>query len=242
MSNTTLEIEVFRYRPDVEEEGAWERYAVPCHPDDTLLDVLHHIKEDIDPTLSYRWSCGMGVCGSCGVSVDGTPVLACATRAAELAKSARVAPLANFSVIRDLVIELDDFRERLRAVKPWLIGAAEPSADEPPQTPAQLAEHANLASCIQCGLCDAACPALSHQPDFLGPASIALAWRYAHDPRDRGEAQRHLVLAGRRGVWSCTQSQACSQVCPQGVDPARAVQRSQLATALAAVGLRRARP
>ena len=237
------EIEVFRYRPDVEEEGTWERYSVPCHPDDSLLDLLHHIKEDIDPSLSYRWSCRSGVCGSCAMSVDGTPLLACATRVASLRARARVAPLANFSVLRDLVVELDDFLERLRSVKPWRIAAAElaSGAAEPLQTPAELAAHADLAACIQCGLCDAACPALSHQPDFVGPAAVALAWRAARDPRDQGEAERHVVLAGARGVWNCTQSNACSSVCPQGVDPARAVQRSQLATALRAVGLRRDR-
>jgi fumarate reductase iron-sulfur subunit len=243
MSQPPLEIEIFRYRPDVEEEGTWERYSVPCHPDDSLLDVLHHIKEEIDPSLSYRWSCRMGVCGSCAMSVDGTPRLACATRAAALAKPARVAPLANFPVLRDLAVELDDFLERLRAVRPWLIAPDAPAAGDGAslQSPAELAAYAGLAACIHCGLCDAACPALSHQPDFLGPAALAAAARYASDARDQGERERHALLVGRRGVWSCTQSQVCSTVCPQGVDPAGALQRSQLTAALRAVGLRRER-
>jgi fumarate reductase iron-sulfur subunit len=237
-----IEIEVFRYRPDVEEEGTWERYSVACRPDDSLLDVLNRIKDDVDSSLSYRWSCRMGVCGSCAMSVDGTPRLACATRAAALEKPARVAPLANFRVLRDLVVDLDDSLERQSAVRPWLIAPAEPAGEAASlQTPAELAAYADLAACIHCGLCDAACPALSQQPDFLGPAAIALAWRYARDPRDRGEAQRHPVLAGRRGVWNCTQSQACSKVCPQGVDPAQAVMRSQLSVALRSAGLRRDR-
>jgi fumarate reductase iron-sulfur subunit len=243
VSSPPLELEILRYRPDVEEEGTWERYSVPCHPDDSLLDALHHIKDEIDPSLSYRWSCRMGVCGSCAVTVDGVPQLACSTRVGGLKAPVRVTPLANFPVLRDLVVGLDDFLERLRVVKPWLIpGVQSAAADEPRQTPAQLAEFAGFAACIHCGVCDAACPALDRRPQFLGPAAIAFAWRYSRDSRDAGEGERHLPLVGERGVWSCTQSGACSVVCPQAVDPAQAVQRSQLGSALRWLGLRRSRP
>jgi len=244
MSGQPVEIEVFRYRPDVEEEGSWERYSIPCHPDDTLLDALHHIKEQLDPTLSYRWSCRSGVCGSCALSVDGTPRLACATRIAALGARVRVAPLANFAVLRDLAVDVEDLGERQRAVSPWLLADAAPAPEPavPLESPAALAAYAGFAACIQCGICDAACPALGRQPRFVGPSAVTLAWRYARDARDRGVERRHRVLAGERGVWNCTQSQACTSVCPQDVDPAHAVQRSQLLTALRALGLVRGKP
>jgi ferredoxin len=122
-----------------------------------------------------------------------------------------------------------------------MIAPREPQNGAGPPASAELIARARLAACIHCGLCDAACPALSHQPDFVGPAALALAWRVGRDPLDRGDAQRQPVLAGARGVWNCTQSQTCSRVCPRGVDPAQAVQRSQLETALRAVGLRATR-
>jgi fumarate reductase iron-sulfur subunit len=242
MSTAPLDVEILRYRPDVEEECVWERYSVPCRPGDSVLDVLNHIKEELDPSLSYRWSCRMGVCGSCAITIDGVPRLACSTRASELAAPARLAPLANFPVLRDLIVALEDFMERLRAVKPWLVPAEEPVADPKLQTPEQLAEYAGFAACIHCGLCDAACPALARRPEFVGPAAIALAWRYTRDSRDAGEASRHLTFVGERGVFNCTQSGACSVVCPQNVDPAQAVQRAQLTTALRWIGLRRRKP
>src|SRR6266849_10975313 len=118
----TIALEVFRYLPDQEEEPRFQRYEIPFRPDMVVLDALNYIKDHVDGTLSYRWSCRMGVCGSCGMMVNGEPKLTCAAFLRHYyPKTIRVEPLTNFPVIRDLVINLDDFLHKLKEVKAWLI-------------------------------------------------------------------------------------------------------------------------
>src|ERR1041384_3758627 len=118
----TIKLEVARYRPEQESEPTFQTYEVPYRKDWVVLDALNYIKDQIDGTLSYRWSCRMGVCGSCGMMVNGTPVLTCATFLQKFAPGPiRVEPLSNFPVVRDLIIEMSDFMEKLKKVKPWII-------------------------------------------------------------------------------------------------------------------------
>ncbi|MGH2393508.1 MAG: 2Fe-2S iron-sulfur cluster-binding protein, partial [Candidatus Limnocylindria bacterium] len=192
------------------------------------------IKDRLDGTLSYRWSCRMGICGSCGMTVNGEPKLTCATFLTDYAPGpVRVEPLANFPVIRDLVIALDDFMEKLHRVKPWIIRKVEKPVSEGEylQSPAQLDAYKQFSMCINCMLCYAACPVYGLEPAFIGPAAIALAHRYNLDSRDEGYRLREPVLTEAVGVWACTFVGECSVVCPKGVDPAAAIQRSKLAGA-----------
>ena len=229
-----VKFEVFRYRPEVDEEGSWQTYEVSCPDDWVVLDALNHIKDEIDPTLSHRWSCRMGVCGSCGVMINGTPELGCHTFVRNLDSPIRVAPLANFPVVRDLVVELESFMKKLKSVKPWIIRKVEKSVEhgEYLQSPEDLENYRQFSMCINCCLCYAACPVLAHEPDFVGPAAIALGFRYNQDSRDEGEAQRFDVLASKDGIWACSYANECSEVCPKHVDPAAAVNRSKLVAAL----------
>src|SRR5712691_3233574 len=218
----TVTLEVFRYLPEQEEQPRFQTYSVPFREDWVVLDALNHIKDHIDGTLTYRWSCRMGVCGSCGMMVNGVPKLTCAAFLRDYhAGPIRVEPLANFPVIRDLVVALDDFMAKLRAVKPWIIREVEkPIAEgEYLQTPAQLEAYKQFSMCINCMLCYAACPVYGLQPAFVGPAAIALAYRYNLDSRDEGYRLRELVLNEAVGVWECTFVGECSVVCPKGVDP-----------------------
>src|SRR5436190_6328161 len=143
MADKTVTLEVFRYLPDQEDEPRFQTYTVPFKEDWVVLDALNHIKDHIDGTLSYRWSCRMGVCGSCGMMVNGEPKLTCAAFLKDYyPNTIRVEPLANFPVIRDLVINLDDFMHKLKEVKAWLIpkkGNAVAPTGEYQQTPEQLA-------------------------------------------------------------------------------------------------------
>ena len=221
-------LQVTRYRPERDKTPTTQDYEIPLRKDWSVLDALNHIKDHVDGTLSYRWSCRMGICGSCGMTVDGEPKLACGTFLTDYAPGpVRVEPLSNFPVVRDLVVEIGDFMDKLSSVKPWIIREdEEPPADaEYLQTPTELAAYQQFSMCINCMLCYSACPVYGLDSDFLGPAAIALAQRYNLDSRDQGGHERLDVLSTEEGVWDCTFVGECTRACPKHVDPAGAIQR-----------------
>jgi fumarate reductase iron-sulfur subunit len=231
-----ITMQVARYRPEEESGQSLQSYEVPCPKDWVVLDGLNYIKDRLDGSLSYRWSCRMGVCGSCGMTVNGEPKLTCETFLSEYGSGpVRVEPLRNFPVIRDLVVEIGDFMRKLVMVKPWIIRADEQdvSAGEYRQTPAELDEYKQFSMCINCMLCYSACPIYGLEPGFIGPAAIALAQRYNLDSRDEGSAERLDILSEHDGIWGCTFVGECTEVCPKHVDPAGAIQRYKLTAALA---------
>ena len=229
-----ITIEVARYRPEKEAEPSFQAYEVPCRKDWVILDGLNHIKDYLDGTLSFRWSCRMGVCGSCGMTVNGEPKLTCATFLADYAPGpVRIEPLRNFPVIRDVIVDIGDFMQKLSAVKPWIIRDEEkPLAEgEYRQTPEQLDEYKQFSMCINCMLCYSACPVYGLDPEFIGPAAIALAQRYNLDSRDQGAVERLEILSQHDGIWGCTFVGECTKVCPKHVDPAGAIQQYKLKAA-----------
>jgi fumarate reductase iron-sulfur subunit len=232
--NDRIVLQVTRYRPERELKPTTQEYEIPLHEEWAVLDGLNHIKDRLDGTLSYRWSCRMGICGSCGMIVNGEPRLACATFLTDYSPGPiRIEPLRHFPVIRDLVVEISDFMRKLPEVKPWLIredAAAEPQA-ELLQTPAELDQYKQYSMCINCMLCYSACPVAGLEDGFLGPAVIALAQRYNLDSRDDGARERLDVLSTPEGVWGCTFVGECTTACPKGVDPAGAIQRYKLTAA-----------
>ena len=203
----TVTLEVARYRPEQESEPTFESYEVPFEKDWAVLDALNYIKDQIDGSVSFRWSCRMGVCGSCGMTVNGDPKLTCACFLGDyLPGPIRVEPLRNFPVIRDLVVDIADFMTKLKIVKPWIVRKKEEKKIEEGeyrQTPAQLDVYKPLSMCINCLLCYSACPISGLEPGFIGPAAIALARRYSQDSRDEGSEERLEILSGRDGIWQC---------------------------------------
>jgi fumarate reductase iron-sulfur subunit len=233
-----ITLQVARYRPEQESEPVFDEYEVPCHSDWVVLDGLNHVKDQMDGTLSYRWSCRMGICGSCGMTVNGEPKLTCATFLADYAPGpVRVEPLRNFPVIRDLVVDLGDFMRKLVRVKPWIVRAAEKplASGEYLQSPEEMDEYKQFSMCINCMLCYAACPIYGLDPKFIGPAAIALAQRYNLDSRDEGAPERLEILSEHEGIWGCTFVGECTKVCPKNVNPAGAIQRYKLNAALESV-------
>ena len=231
-----ITLQVARYRPEQQSEITFDEYDVPCPQEWVVLDGLNHIKDRLDGTLSYRWSCRMGICGSCGMTVNGEPKLTCATFLADYAPGPlRVEPLRNFPVIRDLIVDIGDFMRKLVRVKPWIVRQAEKplSEGEYRQTPLELDEYKQFSMCINCMLCYAACPIYGLDPKFIGPAAIALAQRYNLDNRDEGASERMEVLSEHEGIWGCTFVGECTRVCPKHVDPAGAIQRYKPTAALA---------
>ena len=230
-----ITLQVARYRPEEEAAPTFQEYEVPCPKDWVVLDGLNYVKDRLDGTLSYRWSCRMGICGSCGMTVNGEPKLTCATLLADYAPGpVRVEPLRNFPVIRDLVVEIGDFMRKLNRVKPWIIRKDHKSLSdgEYRQTPQEMDEYSQFSMCINCMLCYAACPIYGLDQEFIGPAAIALAQRYNLDSRDEGARERNEVLSEHDGIWGCTFVGECTKVCPKDVDPAGAIQRYKLTAAL----------
>ncbi len=229
-----ITLEVFRYMPEENSGQTYQSYEVPFRKDWVILDALNYIKDELDGTLSYRWSCRMGVCGSCGMMVNGEPVLTCASFLETFYPGPiRIEPLTNFPVVRDLIIEMSDFMQKLERIKPWIISNDEdPPNGEYLQTPSQLMDYKNYSMCINCMLCYSACPVYGLEPGFLGPAAIALGQRYNLDSRDSGEKLRNEILSADDGIWQCTLVGECSVVCPKDVDPAAAIQRLKVSSTI----------
>src|SRR5438477_755860 len=222
-----ITMQVSRYRPEVESDASLQEYEVPCPKDWVVLDGLNYVKDKLDGTLSYRWSCRMGVCGSCGMMVNGEPKLTCAAFLKDYYPNPiRVEPLAHFPVIRDLVINLDDFMHKMKELKTWLVPKEEKpvSAGEYLQTPEQLAQYKQFSMCINCMLCYAACPVYGLEPKFIGPAAIALGQRYNLDSRDGAKDERANFISSSEGIWECTYIGECTRVFPKRVHPTRAIQ------------------
>ncbi len=232
-----ITLEIARYSPEQDQAPYFESFEVPVYKEWVVLDALNHIKDTVDGTLTYRWSCRMGICGSCGMMVNGEPKLTCATFLSSYAKTGskiRVEPLRYFPIVRDLVTELSDFLVKLKKVKPWLMPKEQPplSQGEFLQTPEQVDRYKQFSMCINCTLCYAACPVVGLDPVFVGPAAIALAQRYNMDSRDQGAPERTAILAHPDGVWGCTFVGECTRVCPKHVDPAGAIQQYKIAAVL----------
>ncbi len=235
MSTRTIELEVLRYRPEQDKEPFFQTYKVPCEDEWVVLDALNYVKDELDRSLSYRWSCHMFVCGSCGMMIDGEPKLACKAFLKDYSSSKiRVEPLSNFPIERDLVVVLDDFIDKLTSVKPYLLPKEQQSLEkgEYLQTPAQLKAYKQYTLCINCLCCYAACPQYGLDDTFVGPAALALAHRYNMDSRDVGRRARENVVAAHEGIWHCSFVGACSQVCPKDVDPAGAIQQAKFTSAV----------
>ena len=229
-----IKLEVTRYSPERDAAPGLESFEVPFHNDWVVLDALNYIKDNVDGSLAYRWSCRMGICGSCGMMVNGEPKLTCAAFLSDYAPGpVRVEPLHYFPVVRDLVIEMSDFMAKLQKVKPWIMRRDEKALAEGEylQTPQQLEAYKQFSMCINCMLCYAACPVYGLDPLFIGPAAIALAQRYNLDSRDQGARERLQILSQHDGIWDCTFVGECTKVCPKHVDPAGAIQQYKLTAA-----------
>jgi len=242
----TVAFEVLRYNPADGRKPRLQEYSVPVTKGMTVLDGLNWIKEHKDSTLSWRSSCRMGVCGSCGMFINGLPRLACNNQIIHLHSDRIVIkPLPNYDVVRDLVPDLDSFLKKHQAVKPYLIRKDRMEQDHPTgeyfQSEQELVNYIQFAYCIKCGLCLSACPTVATSEEYAGPQSLTQGWRYMLDTRDEGAAERESEMYSRHGVYRCHFAGACSQVCPKGVDPALAIQLAKKDAFLRSFGLRKRR-
>lgn len=231
----TIVLDILRYQPEGEAEPYVQRFHVDFTADMSLLQGLQHVKDELDGSLTFRWSCRMAICGSCGMMVDGIPRLACRTFLRDLGPGpVRVEALEHFPIERDLVVDAGDFIDKLTRIQPWIVPREERTLaqGEHRQSPEELERYEQFSHCINCMLCYAACPQYGLDRKFLGPGLTALLTRYNEDSRDAGQAARMDLVHSEDGVWSCTAVGVCSEVCPKGVDPANAVNRNKSASAV----------
>jgi len=231
-----IALHVLRYQPERDAAPRTDQWTIPFTDDMSVLQGLQYVKDELDGSLAYRWSCRMAICGSCGVMVNGEPKLGCHTFLREYYPGpVRIEPLEHFPIERDLIVDIGDFIEKLALVKPWIVPRAPRRLDEGVylQSPAELERYDSFSQCINCLLCYAACPQYGLDRSFLGPAATALLHRYNSDSRDGGRAERMELVHSEEGVWACTAVGYCSEVCPKLVDPANAVNQNKTASAVA---------
>ncbi len=206
----------------------FEEFKVPVIGGMTVLEGLIYIKENLDSTLSWRASCRMGICGSCGMFINNFPMLACQTQIMDLKSDViEIKPMPNYPIIKDLVPNLDKLIEKHKSIKPYTLrkeGTPEEIEGEFCQSVEELERYEEFTFCIKCGICLAACPTVATAEEFLGPQALTQAYRYSVDTRDQGYEERKEVVDNPLGVFRCHFAGSCSEACPKGVDPALAIQ------------------
>ena len=219
--------------------GQFLAYDVPRLENQTVLDVVTYVQRKLDATLSYRFSCRVGMCGSCAMTVNGRPRWTCRTHVARVATSGRleIAPLKNLPVIKDLTVDMRDFFTKgVRAggvFKPTR-SRADDFARIPPADPKRRVADDGI-ECIGCAICYAACDVVSWNPDYLGPAALNRAWTLVNDSRDGAGAARLRAVAGDAGCHSCHSQQGCQEHCPKHLNPTAAIAGLKRAVAVAAL-------
>ena len=215
-------LDVYRYDPESGEGAGRQQYEVELPEYGTVLDALLDIRDEQDGTLSLRCSCRSAICGSCSMKINGQSRLACKTLVSQIqneSDTVTVDPMGNMPVVKDLVVDMDSFWDKVRSVEPYL----QPEGPEP--------ERENLVSndammrlavamnCIMCGACVSDCTVLEVDESFIGPAALAKAFRFAADPRDGHREERLRDYVEPSGIWDCTRCFMCVQACPKDVEP-----------------------
>ena len=219
-------LKIWRYDA-IAGERALKEYEIDAPEEATLLDCLDIVKDRVDGTLAYRKSCRMMICGSCGMRMDGAAVLACKTRMYEIAEAGRIpviSAMGNLPIVKDLVVDMEPFWGKIRAVTPWLEpGYADPGEKEHVVSQERMATIHKESLCIMCGCCVSECNSMEADPDFLGPAALAKGMRFVGDPRDQATVERLQAYSEEHGIWDCTRCYFCQERCPKGVDPRDAI-------------------
>jgi len=223
-----MKFSIYRYNPDTDKQPRMQAFELRDDELDSemmLLDALLALKVQ-DETLSFRRSCGEGVCGSDGMNVNGTNRLACITPLFSLKSPVVINPMPGLPVIRDLIVDMEQFYHQYRTVKPYLINNDPEPEVEYLQSPDERDRLDGLYECILCGCCSTSCPSFWWNPDkFLGPAALLQAWRFLADSRDQATDERLAGLDGPFRLFRCHTIMNCVEVCPKGLNPTRAIGR-----------------
>ena len=232
---STLQVSVWRGG----ETGAFQSYEVPRLESQTVLDVVTHIQRRIDPTLSYRFACRVGMCGSCAMNVNGRARWTCRTHVAKVAGGGQleIAPLSNLPVVKDLVTDMTVFFDKWASARGQFEGSATRRDDFTRVSPASARRKQADAGieCIGCAVCYSACDVVTANPGYLGPAALNRAWTLVNDERETGNRARLAAVAGDAGCHACHTHMSCTERCPKQISPTAAIaglKRAAIASAL----------
>ncbi|MBI2934115.1 MAG: succinate dehydrogenase iron-sulfur subunit, partial [Chloroflexi bacterium] len=215
-----VKFKIRRYDPGSGQKPRFETFPVEVRGMMTVMDGLWQVFETKDNTLSFRYACREGICGSCAMFINGSYRLACQTQIRSLkSRDISIGPLPHFTVIKDLVVDMTPFFEKIEAVMPFLEALSSPPEKEWIQSPEQRKLINEVVDCIMCGICYSACPAAWFNKDYLGPAALAKAYRFVADSRDSAAAQRLTAVATESGVWRCRNIFNCADSCPKKISP-----------------------
>ena len=209
-------------------EGAFSRYDVPRQAAQTVLDVVTHVQRFLEPSLSYRFACRVGMCGSCAMTVNGKARWTCRTHVARVAPEGQeleIAPLANLPVIKDLATDMTEFFDKWAGARGRFQGSAtrhDDFAKVSPASPERVAADAGI-ECIGCAVCYASCDVVAWRPAFLGPAALNRAWTLINDVRDVAQTERLRAVAGDAGCHACHTQGSCTERCPKQIAPTLAI-------------------
>ena len=226
----TVMLKIQRFDPEKDQRPHWVEYQVAVEANDRLLDALHKIKWEQDGSLTFRRSCGHGVCGSDAMSVNGLNHLACKLLMGRLPNKITIMPLLAFRVSKDLVVDMDPFFAQYEKIKPYLINDEPPPLTERLQTPEQRARYEEGTKCILCAACTSSCPISWGDPEWVGPATLVNAHRFIFDSRDRGAAERLAILGDRLGVFRCRTVFNCTECCPRDIPITDLIEQIKRAT------------
>jgi fumarate reductase iron-sulfur subunit len=219
----TLEVALWRGGAD----GRYQTFRVPQRENQTVLDVVTWVQRNADATLSYRFACRVGMCGSCAMTVNGRPRWTCRTHVSKVAADGKISigPLENLPVIKDLATDMRAFFEKWQNAKGVFAPSqtrADPVAPVRPDSPARIAANAGI-ECINCGVCYAACDTVRWNTDYLGPAALNRAWTLVNDERDAGNRARLSAVAANGGCHACHSHQSCQEHCPVSLNPTASI-------------------
>jgi succinate dehydrogenase / fumarate reductase iron-sulfur subunit len=231
-------LKVRRYQPESGEGPYWQEFQVELDPDLSVLDGLLQVRDRQDGTLVVRCSCRAAICGSCGTKINGQSGLACKTQISEAQADADrrstngsvpivVEPMGNMPVVKDLVTDMESTHwEKIRRVTPWLLPEGDPPEREYVVPPESMIDVTQTVGCIQCGACVSSCLSMEADPEFIGPAALAKAYRFVGDPRDAQAKERLYDLAqDPHGIYDCTHCFSCIDACPKDVAPMDQIMR-----------------
>ncbi|CAN5695949.1 succinate dehydrogenase/fumarate reductase iron-sulfur subunit [soil metagenome] len=225
-------LKIRRYDPESGEAAYWQDFDVELDPERSVLDGILKVKDDEDASIGIRCSCRAAICGSCGVKINGQSKLACNTRISDAAARASngaivVEPMGNMPVLKDLIVDMDAVHwKKVQRIVPWLLPEGDPPEREYIVDAEAMIDVTQSMACIQCGVCVSACLSLEVDPEFIGPAALAKAYRFVGDPRDAHTKERLEDLADDpHGIYDCTHCFACIEVCPKDVAPMSQIMR-----------------
>jgi succinate dehydrogenase / fumarate reductase iron-sulfur subunit len=220
----TYQFKIQRFNPDKDKRPHYEEYSVDLEQTDRVLDGLNEIKWQQDGSLTYRRSCAHGVCGSDAMRINGRNRLACKVLIKDLPARITIEPMLGFTVIKDLVVDLEPFFEKYRSIAPYLINDSQPPETERLQSPEDRAKYDDGTKCILCAACTTSCPPFWANKEFVGPAAIVNAHRFIFDSRDEGAEERLAVLNTTNGVWRCRTVFNCTDACPRDIEITKAIE------------------